>query len=31
MDIFLLSQFVQAHCQEENYPAEKRKNKNLEL
>lgn len=31
MAIFLLSQFVKEHCQEENYPAEKRKNKDLEL
>lgn len=31
MNIFLHSQFVQEHCQEENYPAKKRKNKNLEL
>lgn len=31
MNICLLSQFVQEHCQEENYSVEKRKNKNLEL
>lgn len=31
MNIFLLPQHVQKHCQEENYPAEKWKNQNLEL
>lgn len=31
MNILLLPQLVQEHCQEENYAAEKWKNKNLEL